>query len=107
MHRGYPADARLRRLASSLVAALTSVNGRSTSTPNLDVSPVAPYPAASRAQIWLLTRGIAVLTSASVSRCRLTSPDAATRAVACGEMSAIGLEIPRDTRVVLSVVEPL
>ncbi len=60
-------DARLRCLAWSLVAALTSVNGRGTSTPNLGVSRVAPHPAASRAQIWLLTKGIAVLTSASVS----------------------------------------
>jgi len=28
MHRGYPADARLCRLASSLVAGLTSADGR-------------------------------------------------------------------------------
>jgi hypothetical protein len=52
------------------VAALASVNGRGTSTPNLGVSRVAPYPAASRAQtrvqIWLLTRGIAILMIASV-----------------------------------------
>ena len=70
---GYePYDARLRRLEWSLVAALTSVNGRGTSRPDLGVSPVAPYPAASRAQIraqfWLMTRGVAVLTGASVSR---------------------------------------
>jgi hypothetical protein len=62
MHRGYPADARLICLAWSLVAALTSVNGHSASTPNLAVSRVAPYPAAFRAQIraqiWLLTGGI-------------------------------------------------
>ena len=60
---GYePYDARLRRLARSLVAALTSVNGRGASMPNLGVSRVASYPAASRAQIraqiWLLTRAI-------------------------------------------------
>ena len=69
-----PYDARLRRLAWSLVAALTSVNERGASTPNLGVSPVAPYPAASRAQIraqiWLLTNGITVLRIASVSECR-------------------------------------
>jgi hypothetical protein len=62
---GYePYDARLRCLAWSLVAALISVNGRGTSTPDLGVSRVTPYPAASRAQIraqiWLLTRGITV-----------------------------------------------
>ena len=59
---GYePYDARLRCLAWSLVAALISVNGYSASTPNLGVSRVAAYPAASRAQIraqiWLLTEG--------------------------------------------------
>jgi len=69
---GYePYDARPRRPAWSLFAALTSVNRRSTFKPNLGVSPVAPYPAASRAQIRaqirLLTRGIDVLTSASAS----------------------------------------
>jgi len=58
---GYePYDARLRRLARSLVTALTSVNGRGASMPNLGVSRVASYPTASRAQIraqiWLLTR---------------------------------------------------
>jgi hypothetical protein len=48
---GYePYDARLRRLAWSLVAALASVNRRGVSTPNLGVSRVVPYPAASRAQ---------------------------------------------------------
>ena len=45
-----PYDMCLCRLASSLVVALTSVNGRGASKPNLGVSRVASYPAASRAQ---------------------------------------------------------
>jgi hypothetical protein len=53
------------------VAALTSANGCRASAPNLGVSRVAPHPAASRAQIraqiWLLTRDIAVRVTASVS----------------------------------------
>jgi hypothetical protein len=69
---GYePYDARLRRLAWSLIAALISVNGHGASTPDLGVSRVAPYPATSRAQIraqiWLLPRGITVVAIASVS----------------------------------------
>jgi len=65
---GYePYDVRLRRLAWSLVAALTSINGCGTSTPDPGVSSIPPYPAASRAQIWLLTSGITLLTGASVS----------------------------------------
>jgi hypothetical protein len=69
---GYePYDARLRCLAWSLIAALASVSGHSASTPDLGVSRVAPYPATSsaqiRAQIWLLTGGIAVVAIASVS----------------------------------------
>jgi hypothetical protein len=48
---GYePYDARLWRLAWSLVAAVTSVNGRGASTSNLGVSRVALYPTAFRAQ---------------------------------------------------------
>jgi hypothetical protein len=50
-----------------LVAALTSANGCRASAPNLGVSRVAPHPAASRAQIWLLTRDTALRVTASVS----------------------------------------
>ena len=69
---GYePYDVCLCRLAWSLIAALASVSGHSASAPNLGVSRVAPYPAAScaqiRTQIWLLTGGIAIVAIASVS----------------------------------------
>jgi hypothetical protein len=69
---GYePYDARLPRPGRSPVAALTSANGCRASAPNLGVSRVAPHPASSRAQIraqiWLLTRDIAVRVTASVS----------------------------------------
>lgn len=69
---GYePYDARLPRPGRSRVAALTLANGCRASTPNPGVSYVATHPAASRAQIraqiWLLTRDIAVRVIASVS----------------------------------------
>ena len=59
MSRGHPADARLWRLAWSLIAALTSADGRRAFIPGPLVSLVSSRPAASRAQIraqiWLLT----------------------------------------------------
>ena len=69
---GYePYDVRLPRPGRSPVAALTLANGCRASRPNLGVSRAAPHPAASRARIrapiCLLTRGIAVWVTGSVS----------------------------------------
>jgi len=96
---GYePYDACLSRLAWSLVAALTSVNGHGASMPNLGVSRVAPYPTASRAQIraqiWLLARGIAVPTIASVSGCRRSGSGIGFGAVTWAYASCALLGLP-------------
>ena len=69
---GYePYDVRLPRPGRSPVAALTLANGCHASRSNLGVSRAAPHPATSRAQIrapiCLLTRGIAVRVTATVS----------------------------------------